>query len=146
MTTVPQPYTYLISSIPGGKFDGGSSSHLLYLIETQLPTGVNPVINSDGLNVIITFDADLTTQDKATLDTLVPHASDFFIITKDNGVTDLGDPASISTTAGLNSSTTITLRYKNGDGTNFNGFGEIVTIHAPIMTIDKLGGNFDANG
>lgn len=145
MTTVTQPYTYAISSIPGG-FNGNSSSHLFYLIETQIPTGVNPVINSDEFDVVITFDADLTTQEKSTLDNLVLHSSDFFIITKDNGVTDLGNPAPISADAGLNSSTVVTLRYKAGDGTNFNGFGETVILRAPIMTIDKLSGVFDTNG
>jgi len=145
-TTVPQPYDYLIASIPGGQFTGTASDHLLELIRTQLPNGINPVINSDGINIIITFDQDLSTADKATLDTLVPHCADYFIITKDGGRTDLGDPAVVTTAAGQQSATTITLQYKMGDGTNFASFGEAIVVHAPIMTIDKIAGNFDGNG
>lgn len=146
MTTVPQPYTYPIANIPGGHFTGAASDHLLALIASQLPSGVNPGISSDSINIVVSFSQDLTTADKATLDSLVPHCADFFIVTSDGGVTDLGDPSNVTATAGLQSATTITLQYKMGDGSNFAGFGETITLHAPIMTIDKVTGNFDGNG
>lgn len=146
MPTIPQPYVYPIANIPGGQFNGDASSHLLALIVSQIPSGVNPVIGSDSINVTVSFNSDLSTTDKATLDSLVPHCADFFIITEDGGVTDLGNPANIMTAAGQNSATTITLQYKMGDGTNFNGFGEAIQLHSPIMTIDKIIGNFDGTG
>lgn len=146
MPTVPQPYVYPISNIIGGYFTGESSDHLTGLILTQLALVGNPTISSDGIDVVITFDADLSTEDKATLDSLVDHANDLFIITKDGGVTDLGNPATVSVNAGLSSATTITLQYKTGTGANFNGFGDTVTLSAPIMTIDKVSGTFNGTG
>jgi len=146
MVTVPQPYNYLIADLPGGFFTGESSDHLIYLIQAQLPSGVNPVVSSDSVNVTVSFDEDLTTEDKAVLDALVERCNDFYIITSDGGETDLGNPAEITKTAGLSSSTTITLQYKDGDGNNFAGFGEDIVLWAPLMTINKLEGNFDENG
>lgn len=146
MTTVPQPYDYLIADLPGAQFTGEASDHLLYLIQSQLPTGQNPVVSSDAINVTVSFDVDLTTEEKATLDALVPRCNDFYIITSDGGVTDLGNPALVEKTAGQLSSTTITLQYKDGDGNDFGGFGEEILLRAPLMTINKLEGNFDGNG
>lgn len=142
MTTVPQPYDYLIADIPGGVFGGTQSDRLMHLIQTQIPSGQNPVIGSDELNVTVSFDEDLEEAAKAVLDNCVEHCADFFIITSDGGTTDLGDPATVSKAAGLLSSTTLTLRLKLGDGTNTPGFNETVELIAPIMTIDKLSGNF----
>lgn len=146
MPTVPQPYTYPIANIPGGFFDGQSSDHLIGIIAIDLPTGVNPVVESDGINVTVSFDVDLTTEEKAILDTLVARCNDFFIVTLDNGITDEGEPATIEKAAGLLSSSTITLKYKSGDGTDSNGFGETVVLRSPIMQIDRLGGDFDGTG
>lgn len=148
MTTVPvpQPYVYPISGIPGGQFTGQTSDHLLDLILTNLPGDTNPVITSDNVNVTITFDADISTNDKTTLDGLVQRSADYFIVTKDNGITDLGLPALVSVVAGLLSSTTVTIQYKNGDGTNSNGYGDSINITAPIMEIDKLSGIFNGSG
>jgi len=144
MATVPQPYVYPIANIPGGQFGGAQSDRLVFLIGTQLPTAQNPVVSSDGINVIITFAVDLTTEEKIILDNLVRHCADFFIITTD-GSTDLGDPATISQDAGLLSSTTLILRLKLGDGTNDPSFNESLSLSAPIMTIDKIEGSF-SNG
>jgi hypothetical protein len=146
MPTVPQPYVYPISGIPGGQFGGQQSDRLIHLITSQLPTGLNPVVNSDSIDIIVSFDADLTTEEKTTLDGLVPHCADLYIITIDGGITDLGDPAEITKNAGQQSSSTITLQMKMGDGTNFNSFGEPVVLRAPLMVIDTLGGNFNGSG
>jgi len=146
MTTVPQPYVYPVAGIPGGQFGGQQSDRLVHLIISQIPAGQNPTINSDGLDVVITFDADLTTAEKTTLDDIVPHCADFYIITTDGGVTDLGDPAVVTKNAGQQSSALITLQFKLGDGTDFVSFGEAVTLAAPLMAIDKLEGNFDGSG
>jgi hypothetical protein len=146
MTTVPQPYVYPVSGIPGGQFGGQQSSHLAFIISQNLPNDTNPTISCDGSSVTITFDQDISVADKAILDALVARSADYFIVTTDGGVTDLGNPATIAVPAGLNSSTTITLQFKKGDGTNSNGYGDSVVIHAPIMTIDSLGGVFGANG
>lgn len=146
MTTVPQPYIYTINNLPGAYFDGSSSDRLLSLIASQLPTGQNPVISSDSINITVAFDVDLQTSEKTTLDNLVPRCNDYFIITNDGGLTDLGLPAIVEKVAGLVSSTTITLQYKDGAGANFNGFGEQIKLRAPIMTINKLSGNFDGSG
>ena len=144
MATVPQPYEYPISSIPGGEFDSGD--RLLGLIQTQLPTGINPVINRDGINITVEFDEDLEDTDKAILDSLIPHAADYYIITLDGGNTDEGDPAEVVIESGLLSAVTITLQMKAGDGTDIVGFGEEVTLGPPIMTISTLQGNFNDSG
>lgn len=146
MPTVAQPYIYAIAALPGGHFDGQSSEHLESVIQTNLPAAGFATISSDSTNVEITFAAELTEEDKAILDTLVPRCNDYFIVTTDGGVTDLGVVASVMKPAGLLSSTTVTLKYKNGDGTDSNGYGDAVTLIAPIMTIDKVVGNFDAEG
>lgn len=145
MPTVPQPYVYAISSIPGGVFGGQQSDRLLWLIQNRLVEATNPVISSDSVNVIITFDTDLTVEQKTTLDELVPHSADYFIITLD-GSTDIGDPANIKKPAGQESSTRIILQIKSGDGSDFRGFGESVDLHAPLMTIDRLEGTFNESG
>jgi len=146
MTTVPQPYVYPIANIPGGQFGGSQSSHLFQIIQQNLPNDTGLVISSDSVNVTITFNQDISTQDKTTLDALVARSADYFIVTSDGGITDLGQNAIISVLAGLNSSTTITLQYKKGDGTNSNGFSDNLIIHAPLMTIDTLDGSFNGSG
>lgn len=146
MPTVPQPYVYPISGIPGGQFNGTMSDRLTALIGETLPADTGLAINSDGVNVTITFTADLSTADKATLDTLVPECSEYFIITTDGGVTDLGDPATVTKASGLLSSTLITLQFKHGDGTNSNGHGESISLDAPLMTIDKVLGVWSGSG
>ena len=144
MATVPQPYEYPIASIPGGEFDSGD--RLLALIQDQIPVGINPVINSDGINITVEFDEDLEDTDKATLDSLIPHAADYYIITIDGGNTDEGDPAEIVTESGLLSAVAVTLQMKAGDGSDIVGFGEGVTLGPPIMTISTLQGNFNGSG
>lgn len=146
MPTVPQPYVYPISGIPGGIFDGIKSDRLVALISETLPTATGLVVSSDSVNVTITFNNDLTTADKATLDVLVPRCSEYFIVTIDGGVTDLGEPSNVVKASGLLSSTLITLQFKSGDGTNSVGSAEAVALTAPLMTIDKVGGNFDGAG
>lgn len=146
MPTVPQPYVYPISGIPGAAFDGQKSDRLIALIHANLPSATGLVVSSDSINVTITFDADLSTADKAELDILVPHCADYFIITSDGGVTDLGDPATVTKASGLLSSTVVTLQFKSGDGNNSVGLGESVLVIAPLMTIDKVSGNFDGAG
>lgn len=146
MPTVPQPYVYPISGIPGGIFDGQKSDRLVDLIHTNLPSATGLAVSSDSVNVTITFDADLSDTDKTTLDGLVPRCSEYFIVTTDNGVTDLGDNALITKVAGVLSSVTVTLKYKNGDGTNSNGHGDTVNVVTPVVVIDKVTGTFDGNG
>lgn len=146
MPTVPQPYVYLIADLPGGVFSGQSSDRLLWLFANLFPAGINPVINSDEVEVTITFDEDLEQADKDDLDDLVPHCTDYFIVSTDGGTTDLGEPATVSKAAGLLSSTNITLKLKNGDGADINGFAEPVLLRAPIMTISTIEGNLNASG
>jgi len=146
MPTVPQPYEYLIANIPGGIFEGSHSDRLLHLIQTQIPAGVNPVISSDSTNITVSFDFDLEDTDKAILDDLVERSADYFIVSTDGGSNDLGDPALIEEESGLESASTITLQIKDGDGINVNGFEELITIHAPLMTISTLSGQFDVTG
>lgn len=144
MATIPQPYEYLIASIPGGEFDNGD--RLLALMQDQIPAGINPTINSDGINITVEFDDDLEEADKNILDSLIPHAADYYIITLDGGETDEGDPAEITTNSGLISAVTVTLQLKAGDGTNIVGFGEEVNLNPPIMTISTLQGFFNDSG
>lgn len=147
MPTVPQPYVYPVANITGAGagFTSQMSDHLLYLLGVSLES-FHGVIGSDETNVTITGDFDLDTTQKSTLDALVNRAADYFAVTTDGGTTPLSDPIVISKAAGLASSTTITLRYKSGDGNNSNGFGETVDITAPLMPINKLGGVFDGTG
>lgn len=139
-------YIYSISGIPGGVFGGQQSDHLLDMIQTILPSAPNPVISSDGTNVTVTFDTELSAGDITTLNGLVARCADYFIVTSDGGLTDLGLPALISVVAGLVSSTTVTLQYKSGDGSDSNGYGDAISISAPIMNITALGGAFNGSG
>jgi len=144
MPTVPQPYQYPLADIPGTET---SLDHLIALIAINIPSGVNPVINNDGTNLIVQFDQDLEDTDKAILDTLVPRTNEYFIITSDGGVTDLGNPATVSKPVGNLSATTITLQCKNGDGTNSNGFGQTINIGIDcLVPVDKSSCSFDGNG
>lgn len=146
MATVPQPYLYPIAAIPGGEFGGDQSNRLFYLISTQLPAATGLVINSDGTNVEVIFDADLEQTDKDTLDALVERCADYFIVSTDGGATDIGNFAVIEKTAGLVSSTAITLSIKAGDGSDVNGFNEAVNLIAPVMNISILEGLFNGLG
>lgn len=155
MTTVPQPYVYDYASIlgvgSGGSFTGDMSSHLQDMILSAIPTFATSSslnITSDDVSqqVTISGDRDLDTTEKTTLDALVNRAADYFIITIDNGATDLGNPAQVTKVAGPASSITVTLQYKKGDGTNRTGLNDAVSLTSPVISIDKTGGNFDNNG
>lgn len=149
MSTVPQPYNYPIANIPGaaGGFTGQMSEHLKSLIQSALPTFFDEEgVNSDGVNVIVTGTADLTTTDKAILDGLVARSGEYFIVTTDGGVTDLGEPAEVNVNAGLVSSKTVTLQLKDGNANNQTIAGGAVKLTAPVGPINKTGGTFDANG
>ena len=141
MATIPQPYVYPWSSIPGGVFTGQMSERLDGLIEVKLPDWGNPVIGSDeeAATVTITGDTDLTDADKAILDGLVARSADFFIITKDGGRTDMGEPALLALKANGIESQIITLQYKNGDNTDSNGYDDPVkATSVGLLPIDKL--------
>lgn len=147
MATVPQPYNYDVSVVSGGEFPGSASDHLKALILAGIPAGVNPIISESGPTITVSFDADLTTADKATLDSLVPRAADYYIITTDGGVTDLGDPATISQPVGILSSSNITLQYKSGNGVNSNGYGDsVVLTPSALMPISASTVVFNGSG
>jgi len=149
MTTVAQPYVYPVANIPGcgGGFTGQMSDHLSALVEAALPTFWDQSgFNSDETNVIVTGVRDLDTDEKAVLDGLVDRVAESFIVTIDGGTTDIGEPGTIDKNAGLDSATTITLKFKDGNGNDSDGHGEVVKIIAPRMPISKTGGAFDANG
>lgn len=142
-------YTYLISNLPGDRFDGQSSDHLDAIIRLNLPNAELVGITSDSQSgtVVVSFNTTLSDADKLVLDALVARCNDSFIVTADNGVTDVGEPGEVQLTAGPSSSATITLQYKDGLGANSNGFGEAVKLTpAALMPIDKIGGNFDGTG
>jgi hypothetical protein len=156
-------YTYPIATtIPGGQWMSPEnpfmSDHLTALCRANIPSLAADApdnqlftIGSQVLNevetLIIETVTDLTTEEQATLDGLVPRAADYFIVTQDGGVTDLGEPSEIDQTAGPESSVTITLKWKNGAGADSNGWGDTVSITpAALMPIDKTSAVFDENG
>lgn len=146
--TIPQPYIYPYSAISGSPSVFDNSDHLFALIVANIPTwSTNPNIDTDDTakTVTISGDRDLTTDEKAVLDSLVDRANDNFIITSDGGRTDLGEPAAVSNPAGPQSAVTITLQYKKGDTTNRTGVSDGVAIKAPLMTLDATSGKFDPN-
>jgi len=156
-------YNYPIAStIPGGQWmppeNTSMSDHLASLIRaniaslaTDTPDNQLFTIGSQTLNdvetLIIETVTDLTTDEKTILDDLVPRCADYFIVTTDGGVTDLGEPSEISQTAGPTSSVTVTLKWKNGAGADSNGHGDTVLITpAALLPIDKTSAVIDANG
>lgn len=134
-------YTFTVATdVSGGQWDTPANSdmegHLQSIILSTFAYshsgGANPLLNlgtnDGGVTIFVQFTADISSGDQTTLSALVRRAADYFIVTSDGGVTDLGEPSTISKANGVLSSTTITLQYKNGDGTNSNGYGETVNI------------------
>lgn len=152
MPTVPQPYSYAIASIPGtavSGFTGQMSDHLIGMIRGYIPAGTNPVVNSDGFNVIVGFDVDLSEDDKAVLDGLIPRASEYLVVTYGNG--DALDIDAEGPTASLlaNGIDTKALRVqlKNGDGSDSTGHGEVVRLSpASLIPIDTVEGTLNGSG
>ena len=153
MATVPQPYVYAYGSIPGGVFTGQMSEHLEALIRAEstlaawIESNLNIASDDEAATLTITGDFDLTDTLKATLDALVQRSADYFVVTFDGGTTPLSDPTELALTANGIASQVVTLKYKKGDNSDSNGYGDAVKI-TPVgfMPIDKLSGNFDGSG
>lgn len=157
----PGRYEYIVASaIPGGQWmpesNQSMSDHLADLIRTHIavasgPTPTNPLTDlgteDSGVTLFIQFEEDLSGSDETLLGTLVARAADYFIVTEDDGVTDLGNPATITKPAGLLSSTVVTLQMKRGDGVSINGYGDDVTLSpVGIMPISTTDGEFGGTG
>jgi len=149
MATVPQPYSYPIVDILGGVFDAQKSDHLIALIRTFVPSGINPVVSSDDLNVVVGFDQDLTEGDKAVLDSLVSRSAEYLVVTLADG-TPLpvgSNGPSITLAADGIATQAMRVQLKNGDGTDSSGNAEkIILAPVSLIPLDKLSGNLDANG
>jgi hypothetical protein len=157
-------YTYSIASVPGGAWNTqqnpGMSDHATDLIRANIPSmaGDNPpdnqlfTISTDTVlgipSVIVETVTDLSDSEQVTLATIIQHGPDYFIVTVDNGATDLGEPSAIEQTAGLDSAKTVTLKWKDGAGNDSNGYGskEVDLTPAALMPIDKTDGSFDGTG
>ena len=157
-------YAYPLTGIPGGVWNTAESPGMSDLLSDLIRDNIaalpgdtpanqlfvisGPTEEQGAISVIVDTLADLTNDEKAILDTLVPHGPDYFIVTEDGGATDLGEPSEINQDAGPSSSKTITLKWKDGAGQDSNGFGDksVQLTPAALLPIDKTGGTFDSNG
>lgn len=156
-------YNYPVAStIPGGAWmppeNTSMSDHLTALMRANIPSlaadapdnqlftiGSGQVDETE--NVIIETVSDLSVEEKAILDTLVPRSADYFIVTTDGGATDLGEPCEVSQVAGPTSSVTVTIQWKTGAAVNSNGHGDTVLFTpAALMPIDKTEAVIDGTG
>ena len=109
-------------------------------------SGSNPLqnitSNDNWVSLDVTFTANLDSADVITLTNLVNRMADYFIFTTD-GVTSLGNPGVISTSAG--SAITIILVYLQGDGTVRTGMADAVNINVIPVPISTTTGNMNTS-